>query len=188
MKFIIEHLDPNVFPWSLLEYTNISNVVGKENLIFTNVKKDKSKLEPLGETHKQSAKELNLKQETVCILDPFAEKELQPSDKFDYFLFGGVLGNDPMDGRTKDQISNNFPKAQKRRLGDKQMSTDTAVKVTHTILKEKIPFKDLIFADDLEIVFSQGYSQILPYRYLIENDKVLLTPGLIQLLKEEDKE
>jgi len=36
--------------------------------------------------------------EKVCLLDPKAEQELAPEDgdgRFEYFLFGGILGNEP---------------------------------------------------------------------------------------------
>src|SRR3989344_3510320 len=39
MKYIIEHLEEKVYPWCLLEYTHISTIVGKDNLIFTNIAK-----------------------------------------------------------------------------------------------------------------------------------------------------
>ncbi|MBI4148313.1 hypothetical protein HY490_03415, partial [Candidatus Woesearchaeota archaeon] len=34
--FVIEHLEPKVFQWCVLEYRHISQIVGKENLWFTN--------------------------------------------------------------------------------------------------------------------------------------------------------
>jgi hypothetical protein len=39
-------------------------------------------------------KELNIPMERVCLLDPRAEKEIEPEDGevFDMFLFGGILG------------------------------------------------------------------------------------------------
>lgn len=190
MQFIVEHLDPEVYPWSLLEYTHLSSIVGKEHVSFTNVKKDKDKLNSLGKVTEQSVRDQALDQTTVCILDPLAEQELSPEDaeQFTMFLFGGVLGNDPMDGRTEKELSRHFSQAGKRSLGNKQMSTDTAVHVVHEILVKKKKLNELMFVDDLEIVFGEGYSQILPYRYLIKNDCVVLTPGLTQYLKEEDEQ
>jgi ribosome biogenesis SPOUT family RNA methylase Rps3 len=191
MQFVIEHLDPEVFPWSLLEYTHISSVVGKDKLVFTNVLKDGGKLDGLGSVHKESVKDMIVDKKIdfkkVCVLDPLAEKELSVDDDFDYFVFGGVLGNDPMDGRTEREITSFLPFSAKRSLGDKQMSTDTAVHVVKKIVVDKIEFKDMVFIDDPEIRLGQGYSQILPYRYLVVNDQLVFTPGLIQLLKDEDQ-
>ena len=38
MKYVIVQMDPRLWKWSWLEYQHISRIVGKENLIFTNVK------------------------------------------------------------------------------------------------------------------------------------------------------
>ena len=40
MKFIIEHLEPeeDISKWCFFEYEHISEIVGEDNLIFTNVK------------------------------------------------------------------------------------------------------------------------------------------------------
>lgn len=196
MRIIIEHLDPEIFPWSLLEYKHISKLMGKENVLFTHVanKKDQQLLAALGEVKKESFKilaskhhkQFNIKR--ICVLDPAAEKPLQPEDAdiFDYFVFGGVLGNDPMDGRTEVEISSFFPFSGKRHLGNKQMSTDTAVHVLKKVVVEKKTCNELVFVDDIEIVLGEGYSNILPYRYLVVDDKVVFTPGLIDLLQKEE--
>lgn len=186
MKFIIEHLEPEVFKWCLLEYKHISSVVGKNNLIFTNIKKkDIKKLSNLGKVESKSVKKLNLKR--TCILDPFAKKVLSPKDAqlFDYLIFGGILGNEPMEGRTKKELS--MPGIPRRNLGAKQMSTDTAVLVSHKIVNKKIPFSKLKFKDEIEVDIGKALSTILPYRYLLEKNKVILPKGLIKYLKTEDK-
>jgi len=36
--YIIEHLEPKLFPWCMIEYKHISKTVGKSNLWFTNIK------------------------------------------------------------------------------------------------------------------------------------------------------
>ncbi len=41
MKYIIEHLEPELFEWCLIEYEHISKLVNEDNLIFTNIKKQK---------------------------------------------------------------------------------------------------------------------------------------------------
>src|SRR3989344_2037027 len=76
MKFIIEHLEPKLYEWCLIEYKHISKLVGKKNLIFTNIKnqKDISKLRKLGSVKKESVAELKLNK--ACLLDPKASKTL----------------------------------------------------------------------------------------------------------------
>ena len=185
MKVIIEHLDPKVFHWSLLEYKHISEVLGKENVTFTNIKTGREKLEGLGEIKEESVRDMKL--EKVCILDPFAKECLSKDDSFDCFVFGGVLGNEPMDRRTEKEISNFFPDAEKRHLGKKQMSTDTAVIVCKKIVDDKLSFDDLEFIDEPEIKLDEGFSDILPYRYLKVDGEIMLPDGLLEYLKDEDK-
>lgn len=185
MRFIIEHLDKKVYPWSLLEYKSIAKILPNK-VTFTNVpSEDVAKLEGLGTIETRSIKELSLK--NICILDPLAEKTLSPDDDFTYYIFGGVLGNHPMDGRTDKEISHYFPSAAKRNLGDKQMSTDTAVLVTKMIIVDKKHFSDIDFIDEPEIEVEEGFSDILPYRYVKKDGKPVFPEGLITYLKEEEK-
>ena len=188
MKFIIEHMELEVYDWCLLEYKHMSKIVGKSNLIFTNVKKQQSKLKNLGKVHKESIKELlNIypKQE-ICLLDMDAKTTLTTKDKtnFKYFLFGGILGDNPRKHRT--QTLKSKIKTKTRNLSQRQMSTDTAVYVTHKILKGK-KLEQLKFTDELEIVLDENKgateSVILPFRYVVEKNKVILPPGLIDYLK-----
>lgn len=193
MKYIIEHLDGKVYNWSLLEYTHCSKIVGKNNLIFTNVKgkKAQEKLADLGETHMESVTddefleylETSLTLNRVCILDPLAEKELSPEDasNFDFLIFGGILGNYPPDKRTKTKISNKL-ECEKRNLGNVQMSTNTAVYAAHTIINGK-RFSDLKFVDELIIPMEDGLDVELPFRYIIENGKPVLAPDFLEFLK-----
>tara|TARA_Y100000031_G_scaffold63680_1_gene71497 strand:+ start:373 stop:921 length:549 start_codon:yes stop_codon:yes gene_type:complete len=180
MKYIIEHLEPEVFEWCVLEYTHISEIVGKDNLIFTNVK-DKEKLQHLGEVHSESIVNLNFP--NMCILDPEAEEKISQNDcqKFDYLLFGGILGDYPMRKRTKQELSDKI-KAEKRNIGKKQMSTNTAVYVVHEISKGK---NDFDFQDDLIIPIEKGEEIILPYRYVKVNEKILVPKGFIEFVKKK---
>tara|TARA_Y100000031_G_C8127509_1_gene341246 strand:+ start:356 stop:895 length:540 start_codon:yes stop_codon:yes gene_type:complete len=176
MKFIIEHLEPSLSEWCLLEYNHISKIVGKNNLIFSNSKS--SRLNELGVVKAKSVDKLNLK--NACLLDPRAKQTLTNKDKFDYLIFGGILGDDP----PRDRTSLIKLKCEKRNLGKEQMSTDTAVLVTKKIL-EGTQLKDLDFKDEIEIDLIENESVILPFRYLIENNKPILTEGLIDYLKKK---
>ena len=103
MKYIIEHMEEGFSEWVILEYTQIIKDIGKDNLILTSL--------PPSTTEKDIPKrllELGLQWTTkecvdidggidkskVCLLDPAAETDLTPQDesKFDYFVFGGILG------------------------------------------------------------------------------------------------
>ncbi|HLC84878.1 MAG TPA: SAM-dependent methyltransferase [Candidatus Nanoarchaeia archaeon] len=186
MKAIIEHLEPELYEWCLLEYAHISFRLGKENIVFTNVpKKDHAKLSHLGNVEEKSVLALAQSLGSLCVLDPKEKQCLSPSDKgtFDFFVFGGILGDHPMKGRTEKHFA---PlKALRRSLGNVQMSTDTAAIVCHKIIDGALPFSKLEFQDGIEIPLEEGFSNVFPYRYLLEDGKIVLTPGLIELLKKE---
>ena len=190
MKYIIEHLDgKRLYKWCLLEYKHISKIVGKENLIFTNIKSEKSMqmLSKYGKVEQKSVIDLFKSQQPKksCILDPNAEKMLSPADKgkFDFFIFGGILGNYPPQKRTKEQLSDKL-NCEKRLLGNMQMSTDTAVYVTKKIL-DGTPFEKMQFQDELEIPMKDGLNMELPYRYALENGKLVFSEELMQFMKKK---
>lgn len=186
MKYIIEHMDPELFDWCLLEYTHISEIVGKENLVFTNIKKaeDKKKLEKLGSVEEKSVKALPLKK--VCVLDPSASKTLEPKDNqdFDYLLFGGILGDWPPQQRTKKELSSKID-AERRNLGEEQMSTNTAVYVAKKITDGK-KFSEFEFIEELVIPIEEGEEISLPFRFVVENGKPVLAKGYIEFVKNQD--
>ncbi|MEK6949133.1 MAG: RNA methyltransferase, partial [Nanoarchaeota archaeon] len=139
MKFIIEHLEPELYDWCLIEYEHISKIVGKDNLTFTNIKnkKEQNKLKKYGEVYGKSISELKLnnsKSKNICILSQYSEKTLKTSDKnkFEYLVFGGILGDNPAKKRTIDltkKLEKEGLNFEARNLGEKQMPTDTAVYV-----------------------------------------------------------
>lgn len=72
----------------------------------------------------------------VCLLDPKAPLPLSPEDhgKFDWFLYGGILGDDPPRDRTAELRKLGF---EGRHLGEVQMTTDTAVGVTKIVVEDR---------------------------------------------------
>lgn len=182
MIFIIEHLDPKVWKWSLLEYEHISHHVGKKNLWFTNVKNGAAQLKKLGKVFKESV--TKLKPANACILESAGKQTLKPSDKkFDYFIFGGILGDYPEVNKSH-VILKGLPKTTVRNLGKKQMSTDTAVFVTKTIL-DGTPIAKIPFQNGIEIKISDKESIELPYTYMLRDNKPHLPPGLVEMLKKQ---
>ncbi len=188
MIFIIEHMEPELYEWCLLEYRHMSSIVGKENIWFTNVKDemDRKKLSVLGTAKKESATSLGLR--NVCVLDLPGEGVLLPSDKneFDYVVFGGILGDNPPKGRTKPLRDALIAQgAAMRNLGEVQMSTDTAVLVTKMIL-DGTPFEKIDFIDNLVIETAPNEEVELPYRYVSRKGKPVLPPGLIEKLSKDE--
>jgi ribosome biogenesis SPOUT family RNA methylase Rps3 len=178
MKFVIEHLEPELSEWCIAEYSHISQLVGKGNVIFTNVQRsDIKKLSQHGEATSKKAAELQL--EKSCILDPKAQETLSTKDakKFDSFIFGGILGNNPAEGRTK-LLTSQLP-IPTRNLGGKQFSTDTSVYVAKKLLEGK-RLEDIHFVEEVEIQVDEGESMLLPFPYVVENGKLIISDRLIQ--------
>jgi len=181
MKYILEHLEKRLYKWCFIEYKHISEIVGKDNLIFTNIKSEKEriKLKPYGKICKESIAELNLK--NMCILDPAAEKTLSPKDKFSYLVFGGILGDYPPKARTKKELSSKI-KCEKRNLGKGQMPTDNAIYVAKQIAEGKT-LEDLKFISNITIEINENEAVDLPFRYVLVNNKPLISEELAKHLK-----
>jgi len=180
--FVIEHLEPKVFPWCKLEYAHISKWVGKSNLFFTNT--SSRVLSKFGKVSRRSIKDIKF--ERACILDPESPITLTPviAKKFDFFIFGGILGDDPPRDRTKTELTK-FLSYPSFNLGKAQMSTDTAVIVTKLICDGN-KLEDLKFQEGIELDIANGESVCLPYKYLLIKGRPLLAPGILDLLRKQN--
>ncbi|MBI2654498.1 hypothetical protein HYX02_06875 [Candidatus Woesearchaeota archaeon] len=188
MKFAIEHLEPELYDWCLIEYEHISKIVGKNNLIFTNInKKNYNKFKKYGAVYGKSISELKLNK--ICVLSQYSKKQLTTNDKnkFQYFVFGGILGDNPAKKRTNILVNNlkkHNIKFEIRNLGSLQMSTDTAVYVAKEILNER-KLNDFKFADELEIEINENESVILPFRYVVDNNRLVINEKLVKYLRKK---
>ena len=182
-KFVIEHLEPKLYRWCALEYKHISKLVGKNNLIFTNIKSQsaRSKLQSLGKISPVSIARLGL--EKICILDPEAKKTLTPQEakKFNYFVFGGILGDYPPRQRTKQELK---LKGERRNIGKEQFPTDNAVYVVKKIASGT-PLNKLKFQDCLTIPIKEGEEVELPFRYVLVKGKPLISREIVAMLKRQ---
>ena len=191
MKFIIEHLEPELYDWCLIEYEHISKIVGKENLIFTNInsKKDELKLKKYGAVYSEGVSELGFKK--ICVLSQYSEKTLKTADKnnFEYFVFGGILGDNPAKKRTiemEKKLEKKGLNFEARNLGKKQMPTDTAVYVAKKILDGK-KLNELKFVDELEIEINENESVNLNFRFVVDDNKLVINEKLIEYLRGRDE-
>ncbi len=178
-------MEPELWPWCVIEYKHISKIVGQNNLWFTNIKpQDVKTLEPYGKVSTQSIKALQLKE--ACILDPESPDLLTPnnSKQYQYFIFGGILGDHPPKKRTQEELTPFLPNVPAFNIGKEQMSTDNAVYVTKQITEGK-NLSDLLFQDEVEIEINEIESTILPYRYTLVNGKPLMSEELIKFLKKQ---
>ena len=167
----------------MIEYEHISEIVGKKNLWFTNIgEKDKQKLEDYGKVFSKSVKEMNLK--NICVLDPIASETLSSEEakSFDYFVFGGILGDNPPKQRTYPELTHSLQGAIVRNIGKEQMSTDNAVFVVNEIVKGR-NLRDIKFQDNIEIRINDFESVDLPFRYAIVNGRPFMSKKIITYLK-----
>ena len=100
--YIVEHLDPELGPWSSLEYQAIATETVESGSMFClssisrSLKLPKELQNAPGVLiENRSVEEMyKLEKDRVCLLDPAAPSELHVEDAalFDVFLFGGILG------------------------------------------------------------------------------------------------
>ncbi len=178
MMWIIEHLESGMFPWCVLEYRHIAQVVGKKCLMFTNVKKGAEQLKKFGNVYQESVRELLLHK--ACVLDPAARQIVSSKDHFEYIILGGILGDHPPRARTQKELSR-LVKFPKRNLGKKQFSTDTAVLVAQELLLGK-SLQSLSLQDGITIPLNKIESVDLPFTYIIKNGQPVLPAGLKRYL------
>lgn len=181
MRLVVENLE-SYSEWLMLEYKHCASLW--ENILFTNVKGKRMKkfLSEFAEVKSKSVIEMN--NEKLIVLDPLAKKELKTSDfnNIDGVVVGGILGYDKPRGRTKKFISDKLKTKTMRNLGKKQMPIDVAAFVAKMIyLGEKV--ENIELTDQLEIKFDNEYSIVLPYAYPVINNKVIVTPGLVEYLR-----
>ena len=187
MKFVIEHLEPELYEWCLIEYEHISKIVDKYKLIFSNIKnkRDAGKLKKYGTVFEKSVSKLNFS--NICVLSQYSNKALTAKDKnkFQYFVFGGILGDNPSKKRTNiliKSLKKHNIKFETRGLGSKQMPTDAAVYVAKKILEGK-KLNDFKFVDELEIEINENESVKLPFRFVIDDNKLIINDKLVEYLR-----
>jgi len=193
--FIVEHLDEELGPWSELEYVTVAKE-SHENMAKFCLSSVSPKLElpatlraVTGFTAEERSVEVLFadSKSRVCLLDPAADKELAPEDgdKFDVFLFGGILGDDPPRDRTSELRKKGF---EGRRLGPKQMTTDTAVRVTRLVVQNKIPLDEIPYVDYPELRINKNESTEMPFRYVKGDDGQPIMPkGMLELINSDSE-
>ena len=137
-------------------------------------------------------------QERVCLLDPRGESDIAPEDgdKFDVFVFGGILGDDPPRDRTAELRVKGFAG---RRLGKEQLTTDTAARVTRIVVQDKsesideylrstnycnsisdaiviVPLAEVPYVDRPSIQVSAAESVEMPFKYVKGKDGKAIMP------------
>jgi ribosome biogenesis SPOUT family RNA methylase Rps3 len=206
--YVIEHMEEDeetaksIPPWVELEYAHMRILAGPgAHVRFTSLSKSSSDsiTSAFGtiadptlanfSCHREGVRELmgasGIELDKVCLLDPRAENVLSPEDgdgRFEWFLFGGILGDDPPRDRTSELRVHGFPT---RHLGPIQMTTDTALGVTKLVVADHIPLNKIPYVDHPTIEFSAKESVEMPFRYIANGKEPRLPPGMKQLLYED---
>ncbi|KAK5059898.1 hypothetical protein LTR84_009781 [Exophiala bonariae] len=191
--FVVEHLDPELGPWSALEYKTIAQESKNAGcrFILSSVPESLLQSQDLQILHDAGAEGRNDsieeyfadRKDRICLLDPAAKQELDTTDanQFDVFLFGGILGDDPPRDRTSELRKKGFTG---RRLGPKQMTTDTAVRVTRMVVLDKVPLDQIPSVDFPELKLNEHETTEMPFRYVTDSTgKPIMPEGMIDLIK-----
>ena len=186
--FVVEHLDPELEDWSALEYNTInqeSHEAGCE-FILSSVPpflSTSDHLLDISTTSRNIEHYFAEQKSRICLLDPAAEQSLSPADGDDFqiFLFGGILGDDPPRDRTSELRKKGFVG---RNAGPVQMTTDTCVRVTRMVVKDKLPLDQIPYIDFPEIKTGEKESVEMPFRYVRATDGSPIIPvGMVELIK-----
>ncbi|KAF8961437.1 SAM-dependent RNA methyltransferase [Flammula alnicola] len=207
-SYVIEHMEEDedttkaIPPWVELEYAHMRMLAGPDaHVQFTSLSQSSCNFlnSAFASTSGRSLskfschrdgvldlmKKAGMPLEKVCLLDPKAEKELSPEDddgRFQWFLFGGILGDDPPRDRTAELRVRGFPT---RHLGPVQMTTDTALGVTKLVVNDHIPLNKIPYVDHPTIKFNAKESVEMPFRYIADGNEPILPPGMKKHLHED---
>lgn len=122
-----------------------------------------------------------------CILlDHQSPHELatEDFDAADFIVVGGILGYDKPKGRTKEFITSRFDPDLNilRNLGKIQLTIDSAVFVARAIyLGARL--SELEITTEVDVQWDEIHSTHLPYGYPVVDGRVVITPGLVEILR-----
>jgi len=187
LTYVIEHMEEDeatpssLPPWVELEYTHMKMLAGASaRVLFTNLSQRSCA------SLREKLASLRISLSKVCLLDPKAQRKLEPEDslEFEWFLFGGILGDDPPRDRTSQLRQLGCPT---RHLGTVQMTTDTALGVTKRVIHDKVSLEEIPYVTFPTIKFNARESVEMPFKYIADRPagEPLLPPGMKELLYED---
>ncbi|MDT7891731.1 MAG: hypothetical protein RQ952_03200 [Thermoproteota archaeon] len=187
MKFIIELREKRISKWLQLEIEHSSLIVGKENLVLTNVryKSHMRVLKKYGKVLRDSIIDLKELHDKIIILDPKAKEVLKPDEAKEAILvIGGIMGDFPPRGRTFKYITSKLKNVRARNIGKHQFSIDGAIFVAKMIAEGK-KLEEIPYVKKVSIQVDPFHEIILPFAYPLVNGKPLIYDKLVEYLKME---
>jgi len=185
LLYVIEHLEPELSEWLLIEYSHAAEVVGRENLLVTNVRRreDLKRLSRVLNVERRRVFKI-FRGEELLLLDPAAEKAMCERDARGKraIVVGGILGDDPPQGRTRKMLTELVRGATVRNIGRHQFSIDGALYVAKRVA-EGASLGEVPVRIGVEIELHEGHSVFLPYAYPVVDGKPLLSSRLISYLR-----
>ncbi len=186
VMIVIEHLEPVLSEWLLIEYRNAWKFIG-EKLLITNMKDDKERkvLEKFVRVTSKRCFELYPR---AIVLDPAAEKMLSPKDRnlANAVVVGGILGDHPPRGRTSVLLTRLYKNPIVRNLGENQLSIDGAAILADLVLNKGVRLDEIDFVDNVTVereFMGIRHTVTLPYRYPVVNGKIILSDDLLRMLE-----
>lgn len=170
--FVIELMEPFLSPWLFLELLHVSEIVGRENLWITHVKRkcEKEVLEPVASLlSRRSILELEdelPRDARIIILDPAAESPLCPEDfkgGTTVVIIGGIMGSHPPSGRTRKELTLKMKRALARNLGPHQLTVNGAAYVAKKICEGQ-SLSEIALVKGLSLHTRYGVTE-LPYAF-----------------------
>ncbi len=189
MIVVIENLEPRMSPWLKVEYEYcIELFTGK--IIFTNVLNaemfnELSRHAPVfSESVADITRRLGLKK--IIVLDPLAKDELTPNDVrgCDAVVIGGIMGDHPPRGRTRELVTSRIRNCIPRNLGREQLTIAGAAYVLKRVT-EGCKVSDLEFIDGLTMSLDLGGVTLeiyLPYRFPAINGVPVLPRNYLDII------
>lgn len=184
-KLVVENCEKSASDWLMAEYSHSASIW--PGTVFTNVHDERlfSLLSEVGTPVREDV--LSYTGGKGCILlDHQASRELATED-FDeagFIIVGGILGYDKPKGRTKEFITSRFDPESNilRNLGKIQLTIDSAVFVARAI-RLGARLSELEITSEVDVQWDETHSTHLPYGYPVVDGKLVLTPGLVEILR-----
>ncbi len=187
---VVEHLEPCISPWMLSEYEFLVEVLNDvATVVFTNVRR-KGDVDLL--KSRVCSSNCLVKQESitslvregvfskVIVLDPQAPRELTLNDlrTYEVVVIGGIMGDYPPRGRTKELITSRLSyKAVPRNLGREQLTiAGTAYVLKRMLLGDELSSIKMVKGVKFRVELLGSELEIeLPYVFpLDENGEVII--------------